>query len=101
MRRQLQPDSHRNRMRKPIHITSATLWLLTLALAPLLPAQPSAKIDDTKAQLAIETLGGRVIRLSDAPGMPITSVDFTKTKVTDADLTLLAGLKSLQQLNLH
>src|SRR5438552_1793736 len=88
-------------MPKHIRITSATVCLLTLALAHLLRAQPSAKIDDTKAQLAIEALGGRVIRATDVPGMPITSVDFTKTNVTDADLKLLAALKSLQQLNLH
>src|ERR1700722_1045925 len=88
-------------MRKHIRIIIATVGLLTISLAQLLSARLSAGEDDSKAEKAIEALGGRVIRAPDAQGKPIISVDFTKTKVTDAGLTELAGLKNLQELNLH
>src|SRR5207245_2591285 len=76
------------------------LALLAIALAVLLTGRLSAGEDDTKAEQAIKALGGKVVRDLAAPGSPIISVNLDSTKVTDAGLKELAGLKSLQSLDL-
>jgi hypothetical protein len=82
-----------------------THW--TLTVAAILLALPSwtticVRADEAegKAVNAIQKLGGRITRDMKATDNPIVSVDLGKTKVTDAGLKDLAGLKQLQWLNL-
>src|ERR1022692_1438917 len=86
-------------MNKKNRIVSASGALLAFAFALLLTGC-SAGEDDTKAEKAIKALGGEVVRKPAARGRPIVSVSFTDPKVADAGLKELAGLKSLQNLNL-
>ena len=87
-------------MSKKNCIMSACGRLLAIASTLLLTGCRSASDENTNAEKAIETLGGRVVRSPNAQGTPIISLDLHSTKVTDAGLKELAGLKSLQVLNL-
>ena len=90
-------------MSKKFHKTAANGVVLSIGFALLLTGCRSAGEDDTKAEKAIEALGGQVVRSPDAPGGSIIVVSFGNNKgrnVTDAGLKELAGLKSLQYLNL-
>ncbi|HWY86883.1 MAG TPA: sister chromatid cohesion protein PDS5, partial [Gemmataceae bacterium] len=64
-------------------------------------SQLSVGEEHIKSEQAIKALGGAVVRNLDAPGRPIIHVDFFGTHVRDAGLKALAGLKSLQTLNLE
>jgi len=62
------------------------------------PAPGKADEAVDKAVQAIEKLGGEVTRDESAPGKPVTLVNLTDKQVTDADLKVLAPLKSLKTL---
>jgi hypothetical protein len=87
-------------MSKKHRIISASGAILAIAFALLLTGPLSAGEDDTKAEKAIQALGGKIVRSPDAPGRPIISVDFSKSKVTDADLKCLQSLGELRSLKL-
>ena len=84
-------------MNKKSRVLSATGGLLAIALA-LLTTTPGEA--DTKAEKAIQALGGKVVRLLAAPGRPIISVEFIGSNLTDAGLKDFQVFKSLQILNL-
>jgi hypothetical protein len=65
----------------------------------VLPSKKEA--DSTKAEKAIKALGGNVVRSFDEPGRPIIRVEFRDTQLSDAVLKELAGLVSLQELDLY
>jgi internalin A len=79
---------------------SLTGAVLLLALAPWTAVCIRADEAEDKAVKAIQDLGGRITRDMNAKDKPIVSVDLGSTKVTDAGLKHLAGLKQLQWLNL-
>ena len=87
-------------MNKKDRTVSVSGALLALAFALLLAGRLSAGDDDTKAEKSINSIGGKVVRDDKATGKPVIVVDLTNTKVTDAGLKELAGLKSLQTLRL-
>ena len=70
-------------------LTASALWLGT-----------SARADEDKAVAFVKKLGGVAVRDENAPGKPVTELILLHTKVTDADLKVLAGLKSITKLNL-
>jgi hypothetical protein len=88
-------------MSRKHRIIATSVGLLAIVFALVLTGRLSAGEDDTKAEMAIKALGGRVVRSFATPGRPIISVDFYGAKVTDAGLKELAVLKSLQFLELR
>ena len=72
-------------------------------LAGLLLASPLLYADEAekKAAATVEKLGGKVERDDKDPAHPVMSVDLNGTKVTDAGLKELAGLKNLHHLDLR
>ena len=76
--------------------------LLPLAACLLLLAAAPLRADDAEDQAAktVEKLGGTVFRDTNDPAKPVVEVNFNDTKVTDAGLKELAGLKGLQLLYL-
>jgi Leucine-rich repeat (LRR) protein len=71
---------------------------LVLALAPWMAVSIRADEAEDNAVAAIEKLNGRITRGQKAKGKPIVGVDLSGTKLTDAGLKHLAGLKQLQWL---
>ncbi len=68
----------------------------------ILCSSVSVRADDAenKAVESVEKLMGRVFRDTNLPGKPVFGVSLSGTKVTDAGLKELAGLKSLTELDL-
>ena len=74
---------------------------LLLSLAVCLVGCSQKRADqEEKAISAIRELGGRVTRHQELPGRPFDEVDLTSSKITDAGLKELKGLKNLQWLDL-
>jgi hypothetical protein len=78
-----------------------TRAVLLLALAPWTAVCIWADEAEDKAVKAIQELGGRITRDKTAKGKPIVGVDLGYTKVTDAGLKHLAGVKQLLSLDLR
>ncbi len=79
---------------------SLTGAALLLALVPWTAVCIRADEAEDKAVKAIQKLGGRIIRVRVAKDQPIVRVELSRTKVTDAGLKHLAGLKQLRTLYL-
>ena len=79
---------------------SLTGAALLLALAPWTAVCIRADEAEDKAVKAIQELGGRITRDKTAKGKPIVGVDLGYTKVTNAGLKHLSGLKNLRGLAL-
>jgi RNA polymerase sigma factor (sigma-70 family) len=58
------------------------------------------ELDEADAVKLVEKLGGKITRDDQQPGKPVVEVDLQVTRVTDADLKDLKGLKKLTTLNL-
>ena len=84
-------------MRLPIAI------LGTVAALLLSPAVEFVRAEETEEQAvaAIEKLGGTIGRDEDKPGKPVVVADLQNTKITDAGLAHLKGLKTLAWLSLN
>ena len=75
---------------------------LAIAIALLAPEPMLAGDDDSKAEKAIEALKGKFDRDPKAKGNPIVAVSFDGlANLMDADLKVLAGLKSLVVLKMR
>ena len=87
-------------------ITAAGVRELQAALPKLtihgVDAPPPLAAEDAEAKAleAVMKLDGTVSRDEKAPGKPVVEVQFTNTKVTAANLKLLANFKSLQIMRL-
>src|SRR5215471_14025304 len=75
-------------------------WAVGGVLLGLLVLVVAGRADEAAALKMIEKLGGKVTRDGKQPGKPAVSVDLHGTKVTDAGLKELKGLKNLQELDL-
>jgi internalin A len=80
-------------------INTATAIVLLLAL--LLGGAGRADDAEDNAVKTIQKLGGRVTRDENAEGKPIVRAELGFTKMTDAGLKELTGLKKLKELFLH
>jgi internalin A len=81
------------------HRTVATNGRLVAFLLVLFFAGCSSPEEgDTQAIQSIVALGGKIVQDDNLPGKPVISVEFTK--LTDAGLKEVAGLKKLTTLNL-
>src|SRR5688572_11937116 len=69
-------------------------WLI-LSQASLVHAESP----EAKAIAAVQKLGGRVYHSENLPGKPVTRVELSKSKLTDAGLKQLAAFKSLTYLD--
>jgi internalin A len=79
-------------------IVATSGMLVAFLLALLFTGCGSPAEEDTQAVDGVVALGGKILRDDNMPGKPVISVEFTK--VTDAGLKEVAGLKSLKTLNL-
>src|SRR5262249_10914831 len=79
---------------------SRTATMLVLALATCMTVSVRADEAEDKAVKNIEKMGGIITRDEKAKGKPIVTVGITRDNVTDALLKHLAGLKTLQTLDL-
>jgi hypothetical protein len=77
---------------------SRTGAALLLAFAPWMAVSIRADEAEDKAVKFIKKLDGRILRDEKAKDNPIVGVGLGRTKVTDAGLKHLAGLKQLQLL---
>jgi internalin A len=64
------------------------------------PPNPSNDRRDLKAVELIQSIGGSVVRAEGKDNPGVVAVDFSGTRVTDADLKCLMELKDLESLNL-
>ena len=79
-------------------IVATNSMFLAFLLALLFTGCGAPADEGTQAVDAIVALGGKIVRDDSMPGKPVISVEFTK--VTDAGLKEVAGLKRLLTLNL-
>jgi hypothetical protein len=79
--------------------TGAGLLVILLAMTCRAQIGHTDEAEDAAVKF-IENLGGRIIREEKDPNKPIVRVSLALTKVTDAGLNELAGLKQLQRLYL-
>jgi hypothetical protein len=56
---------------------------------------------EERGVVVVQRLGGKMVRARAAPGQPVVAVHLGGTRVTDADLRELAGLRHLQALYLE
>ena len=78
---------------------AACLIILALGLSSANGAEPPSGREAAVA--LVEKLGGQVETDSTRPGNPVIKVDLHGTKVTDADLAVIASLTDLEQLDLR
>ncbi len=74
------------------------IFLVAALLSVASGCHPPVAPENEQAIVAIEGLGGSVVRNDNIPGRPVTSVEFPKA--TDAALKEVAGLKRLNSLKL-
>src|SRR5437660_1730345 len=65
---------------------------------PPIEPPPPVKVPSDPAEDAVKKLGGFVKRDDAQPGRPVVEVSFNFTKITDADLKILAPFNKLRKL---
>src|SRR5262245_20005031 len=73
----------------------ALLVVLVLAVIP-----PGLRADEKAAEAAIQKMGGRVVRDSKKPGMPVVRVTLTGPKANDAAMKEVKNFPQLTYLHL-
>jgi internalin A len=74
-----------------------------IQIGPAVPPPTVARVDEAEDRSVafVKKLGGRVYRADYKPGRPVIGVDLVQSKITDAGLGQLAGLRELTKLQLH